>query len=362
METDDTGNYSQVDYLENADMAERCCAFVDSTTDIFTHIRPDGEMTTVTNTEEMTGRGREEFLETSLVEYIHPDDKARGIEAFESALTGEATSPVELRFRHGDGHWIWIESSTTPIPPEYDLEGVVTSTREITERKRREEELEETQAELEQSNEELQRQNRRLDQFASVISHDLRNPLNVASGRLELAREECDNEHLEAVVKPIDRMARMIDDLLTLTSSQHRAAKTRPVPIASRAFAAWATTETGDSELRILIEEEVEYEADPGLLDHIFENLFRNAVVHNQLPVTVTVDSLEDRPGFSVADDGIGIPSDQADDVFEDGYTTGGEGTGFGLTIVNEFVEAHGWQLAIEESEDGGARFEIYID
>lgn len=59
---------------------------------------------------------------------------------------------------------------------------------------------------------------------------------------------------------------------------------------------------------------------------------------------------------------GIGIPSDHADDVLEDGYTTGGEGTGFGLTIVNEFVKAHGWQIAITESEDGGARFEIYID
>ncbi|MFH5798474.1 sensor histidine kinase [Haladaptatus sp. CMAA 1911] len=358
---DDTGENTLATWLTDATVAERCYAFVDSTTDIFTHIRPDGEMTYVTNTEAMLGRSRQEFLETPLEEFIHPEDKARAIECFESALAGTAPSTVELQFRHGDGHWIWIESSASPIPSEYDLDGVVTVTRDVTERKRREQKLKATQTELEQSNEKLRRQNRRLDRFASVVSHDFRNPLSIANGRLRRARKEHDSKYLDAMVEPIDRMARMIDELRTLTMSQRRTTKTTPVSIGSRAETAWATTDTGDSELHVLIDRRTQYEADLGLLDHIFENLFRNAVNHNREPVTVTVGSLAGRAGFYVADDGTGIPSERVDDVLEYGYSTAGEGTGVGLTIVSEFVEAHGWELTIADSEDGGAKFEISI-
>lgn len=367
-EPDDTAKDTQATWLQDADTAgdadveDRSWAFVDSTTDIFTHIRPDGEMAYVTSTEEMLGRSTREFRETPLEEFIHPEDKERAVECFESALAGNAPMTVELRFRHGDGHWIWIESSASPIPSEYDLDGVVTVTREVTERKRREQKLKETQAKLERSNEKLQRQNRRLDRFASVVSHDFRNPLSVASGRLRQARKEHDSEYLDAMVEPIDRMARMIDELRTLTLSQRRDAETTPVSIGPRAEAAWAMTETGDSELRVRIDPDREYEADLGLLDHIFENLFRNAVVHNETPVTVTVGSLAERPGFYVADDGVGIPSERVDDVREYGYSTAGEGTGVGLTIVSEFVEAHDWEMAITDSEDGGARFEMYAE
>ncbi|KDE60178.2 histidine kinase [Halostagnicola sp. A56] len=310
----------------------------------------------------MLGRTTKEFLETPLEEFIHSEDKERAVECFESALAGTAPMTVELRFRHGDGHWIWIESSASPIPSEYDLDGVVTVTREVTERKRRERKLKETQAELKRSNEQLRRQNRRLDRFASVVSHDFRSPLSVATGRLRQAREEHDSESLDAMVEPVDRMARMIDELRTLTMSQRRDVKTTPVAIATRAEAAWAMTETGDSELRVRIDPDREYEADLGLLDHIFENLFRNAIVHNETPVTVTVGSLAERQGFYVADDGTGIPSERVETVLEYGYSTADEGTGDGLTIVSEFIEAQGWELAITGAVDGGARFEIRTD
>ena len=358
--SDDTGDYSRDDWFEFTDSPELYRAFVESTTDIFTHIDPDGEMTYVTSTEEMTGRSRQEFLETPLEAFLHPEDKERGLVCFKQALAGEPTKPVELRFRHRDGYWIWIETSTFPVPTGGDLEGIVTVSREITERKLREQEVEETQAELEQSNKMFRWQNRRLDRFASVVSHDLQNPLSVASGRLVLAGEECHNEHLDAIERALNRMASMIDELQTLLVTQHHVEETTLVSIAQRAKTAWETTDTGESNLDVLIDQDIQYEGNPGLLDHIFENLFRNAVVHNQTPVTVTVSGLENRSGFSVADDGTGIPSTRFDAVLEHGYTTEAEGTGFGLGIVNELVEAHGWELAITESEAGGARFEIY--
>jgi signal transduction histidine kinase len=92
----------------------------------------------------------------------------------------------------------------------------------------------------------------------------------------------------------------------------------------------------------------------------------RNAAEHgstgNQNPadgdgVTVTIGDLPD--GFSVADDGPGIPPDERDRVFDAGYSSGREGTGFGLAIVAEVAAAHGWSVTVTESETGGARVEL---
>ena len=82
-----------------------------------------------------------------------------------------------------------------------------------------------------------------------------------------------------------------------------------------------------------------------------------DAVEHGGRNVTVTVGDLAD--GFHVSDDGPGIPDEERDRVFESGYTTAREGTGFGLSIVAEIVEAHGWEVRATDSADGGARFEV---
>jgi len=75
--------------------------------------------------------------------------------------------------------------------------------------------------------------------------------------------------------------------------------------------------------------------------------------------VTVRVDTLADEAGFYVADDGPGIPPDDRERIFDHGYSTAAEGTGFGLAIVQQVVRAHGWTITVTESADGGARFEI---
>jgi signal transduction histidine kinase len=108
--------------------------------------------------------------------------------------------------------------------------------------------------------------------------------------------------------------------------------------------------------------------ADTDRLRHVFENLFRNAVDHNDPPLTVRVGLLDasEKPtddgqysGFFIEDDGNGIPEDEYDDIFSHGYTTNSDGTGFGLSIVEDVVEAHDWTISIAESHEGGARFEI---
>ncbi|MFB6172275.1 MAG: ATP-binding protein [Haloarculaceae archaeon] len=198
----------------------------------------------------------------------------------------------------------------------------------------------------------VRERNDQLDALASVLAHDLRNPLSVALGYAELLAED-DTEHAAEIVDALDRMDAILDDALTL-ARQSAPDGVEPVDLAAAAREAWATVETGDAMLAV--EGELAFLAAPGLLAQLFENLFRNAVVHAGPSVHVAVGALDD--GFYVADDGPGIPVEDRDAVFEAGYTTG-RGTGFGLSIVERVAAVHDWTVAVTESEDGGARFEV---
>ncbi len=204
---------------------------------------------------------------------------------------------------------------------------------------------------------ELERQNERLEQFANMVSHDLRNPLNVAAGRLDLARQAVDNEHLEAVDGALERMGELIDDLLKLARQGQPIDEMERVQLSNLVESCWDLVETAEAEL--VMEDDLRFEADPERVQQLLENLFRNAIDHVGSDVTIRVGRIEGERGFFVADDGPGIPAEDRDEVFESGYTTDEEGTGFGLAIVKEIADAHEWTVDVTESRNGGARFEI---
>ena len=203
----------------------------------------------------------------------------------------------------------------------------------------------------------LERQNAQLEQFASAASHDLRNPLNIASGHLDLARETGADEHFETVDENHDRMASIIEDVLVLAREGTFVEETEPIALDSLAVDCWKGVETGDAEL--VVDGEPTVEGDGRKLRHVFENLFRNSVEHGGENVTVEVGPLDD--GFYIADDGPGVPESEHEAVFEQGYS-GSDGTGFGLAIVESIAEAHGWTIRLTESRSGGARFEFVTD
>ncbi len=202
----------------------------------------------------------------------------------------------------------------------------------------------------------LTRKTERLEQFASFVSHDLRNPLNVANLRLELLAEETDSNHVDGLAGALDRMERLIDELLTLARQGETIGETEPVQLASVVRQAWSNVETSTATL--VCPADLTLQADRNRLTAVLENLVGNAVEHGGADVTVTVDVLDDEPGFYVADDGSGLPAD-TERLFESGYSTAANGTGFGLRIVKDIVEAHGWRVQVTESESGGARVEI---
>ena len=230
---------------------------------------------------------------------------------------------------------------------------------------------------------ERERQNERLEEFASVVSHDLRSPLGLARGRLELAHEDHLSEHHDDIQWALSRIDSMIDDLLTLARQGKVVDETTRVSLASIAEAAWR--EVDDGAAALVLGDLGGIEADPDRLQRLLGNLFRNAVEHGSTSppsqaqedavehgstssqaepedaadpsVTVQVQRLANG-GFAVADDGPGIPADDRDRVFESGYTTG-DGTGLGLAIVKTIAEAHGWTVSVTESDAGGARFVV---
>ncbi|WP_144798751.1 sensor histidine kinase [Halorubrum depositum] len=212
----------------------------------------------------------------------------------------------------------------------------------------------------------------RLDQFASVLAHDLRNPLGVAQGYVDLARKSTGNRHLDTAANALDRMEELIEDVLTMVRQGRTVESAEEVRLASVADGCWESVVTGESELRV--ETDLAIRAATDRLRRLFENLFRNSVEHGSASsrakpgdaiehggggVTVRVGALPDGAGFYVEDDGPGIPASERDSVFERGYSSESQGSGLGLAIVASVVQAHDWRIEVTDSPTGGTRFEI---
>ena len=206
-----------------------------------------------------------------------------------------------------------------------------------------------------QMEDELRQKTNELEDFANVVSHDLRNPLSVAIGHLDTIENEYDHQCIETIRSAHMRMQELIENILMLAKQGQRINELESVSLSNCVNESWVTTETKNATLQI--ESSRTIYADKNRLRQLFGNLIRNAIEHGGDEVTVTVGDIDS--GFYIEDDGPGIPEEERTDVFEAGHTMAENGTGFGLSIVNEIVEAHGWCIDVTEGCEGGARFEI---
>ncbi|WP_245998501.1 PAS domain S-box protein [Halalkalicoccus subterraneus] len=264
----------------------------------------------------------------------HPDDLPEVEEAMDRSIESKELYHTEFRMIHEDGEIVWAEVQGVVIDQENGPDRLLGLYHEITERKQREKQLE---------------------AFVSVVSHDLRNPLTVADGYLELAQEECESDELAHVAQAHDRMKKLIENLLTLAREGTEVSDTEPVDLAALLEHCWGNVATAEATLTIDIDDEIQ--ADRSRFQQLVENLFRNAVEHGGEDVTVTVGAVE--AGFYIEDTGPGIPEDIQDDMFNAGYSTTDDGIGFGLHIVKQVADAHDWTIHVIDGADGGARFEI---
>ena len=330
------------DVTKRQRLERRSRALVRNATDAILVMDPDGEVTYASpSTASVFGYEPADYVGQNALSLVHPDDLDRVTTALEECLEAEGEEvSVVYRYRHADGSWRWYDSRGRNLIHESAIDGVVVHTRDITERKARERALE--------------RQNERLEEFGSVLSHDLRNPLNVAQGYLDML-EDAEDDDVGMIENSLDRMERIIDDLQAMARYGREVNERERIDIASVVREAWGYVETGPASLRIEVDTVVD--ADRDRLLRLFENLIRNAVDHAGEDVAVTVGGMPD--GFYVADDGPGIPPDQWEQVFQSGHSTAHDGTGFGLAIVREIVESHGWDIRATNARNGGARFEV---
>jgi PAS domain S-box-containing protein len=340
------------DITERRRRERRFRKLIENASDLITVLDEDGTIVYQSpSVDPLLGYEHGETEGKSVFNRIHPDDREDLVAEFRRAVNDpEYTTRTEYRVRAADGEWRVHEMVGRNLLEDPDVEGFVVNARDVTERVERERALERT--------------NERLERFASIVSHDLRNPLNVAEGYVELL--EADGEAVEAIEDSHERMHRIIEDVLTLAREGAEVSDRDPVRLGALAEDAWDFVDTKDATLEVTDDGTVR--ADESRLSRALENLFRNAVEHGRRDVTITVGRIDDgnggsdatdEAGFYVADDGPGLPDDELGSPFEMGVTGSGDGTGFGLAIVADVVEAHGWEITAGESESGGARFDI---
>ena len=295
-----------------------------------------------TGAERIKGYSRDEVLGTHYRTFFVDDavDQGTPEQLLARAETERAIKGQGWRVRK-DGSRFWADFSLTALFDESDsLRGFAKVVQDAT-----------TQRQYEQT---LEQQTEQLGAFAEQVSHDIKNPLNVVLGNVELAREEYDSDHLDVAASAIERTFTTIDDLLALARDEEHANTVEDVHLAEIVKWCWQTIETTNETL--IVETEQTITAIPTRLKHIFDNLLGNAVEHGGEGVTVTVGDLEN--GFYIADNGTGIPEDERERVFEHGYSIN-DGTGLGLHLVQESVAVQGWNITVTQSETDGTRFEI---
>jgi len=283
-------------------------------------------------TDEMRGRTPTEVFGETVGEEL--DEKYNQCVEAGEPITYQEEVPVETGAR------FW-QTSLAPVVTDETVTKIIGITRDITDRVGRERQLED--------------QKQQLDEFAGVVSHDLRNPLGVAQGRLELLEHESDSEHLPPIRRALDRMDELIADTLVLAREGSVVADETTIPLSRLLDGCWKSVDTREAVL--VLEDDLTIRGDRSRLRHVFENLFRNAVEHGGSTVTVRVGRLGD-DGFYLEDTGAGVDGDTAE-LFDAGYSSADDGTGFGLTIVEQIAVGHGWTVEATEGSDGGARFEF---
>jgi signal transduction histidine kinase len=245
----------------------------------------------------------------------------------------------------GTDRYFKVKSTTAQVPTG-EAGGRIISLREVTE---------------------LKRTNKRLDQFAAMVSHDLRTPLNNAAIQTDRLADERSDGRIGSIKAELDRMEAIIDDMLRLARAGEDIEATEACSLRELVQEVFETVQTDGAKLDCRVGDAT-VEADPVRLFQLLENLFRNALDHNDTPLTVRVGTVgasgdgadpDVRAGFFIEDDGEGLSDSDRDEIFEHGYTTRRDGNGYGLSIVRSIVEAHGWEIHVTDGADGGARFEI---
>lgn len=353
---------------------ERYRTLVETAPDVIASISINDETILSLNPafDKLTGLMREEWLGRPQSELIHPDDLAHAQQLNMTMARGITPESFELRLRHADGHYIPFEFTAAPIFDHGRVIAIFSIGRDITERKRTEQEKDALSRQLMQSEKMAA-----VGQLAGGVAHEINNPLGVILGFSQsIIRRVKEDDPLYMPLSSIEREAKrcknLVQDLLTFS----RVGKTEKERcninevINSALTLVEAQTKVRSVELvREFGEGLPEALVSRNQLQQVIINLSNNAIdaiTHNG---TLTIRTrLVQRNGadyiqIEVQDNGNGIPKDIQNKIFEPFFTTKevGKGTGLGLSLVYEIVQKHQGIMELESAPGQGALFRILL-
>ena len=316
------------------------------------------------------------MLGSPVTDWVHPDDLARFSSALDSAKPQDDIR-VECRFRHADGTFRDAETIVSNLLDEPTVEAIVLNTRDITDRKRVEEQLREKNMELEKAG-------RAKDMFLASMSHELRTPLNAIIGftgvllmKLPGPLNEAQERQLSTVQRSGEHLLSIINDLLDLAKIESGAVELSLevidcVQVAESVVASLQSLADA-KHLRltsVLPSSPVLVRSDARALGQILINLVNNAIKFTDAGVVdVSLDAPPGgQPRIRVSDTGEGIDSHDMAGIFkafERGKATNGgpyrEGTGLGLHICGRLAELIGARIDIESGRGVGSVFTVWL-
>ena len=351
----------------------------------------------------VTGYSPEELFTTDFATRVHPDDLSRVEATREQNLRGEQTC-IEWRSRHHDGHYLWMETSANPVHgASGNVTLIVCCSRDITERKRLDDEFHRFATELEASQGRIEQQaaelrtaqqhadlaNRAKSEFLANMSHEIRTPMTAILGFADLLLTE---EHwsrspdertgaLDAIRRNGEHLLRIINDILDLSKIEAGRMTIETVPTSVRSLVAdvistlqFRATEKGLSLTADCARDVPEIVGtDPTRLRQILMNLVGNAIKFTETgSVRISIrhktgDRAQPKLQFEVIDSGVGIALDNLPRLFQpftqaDASTTRRYGgTGLGLTISKRMTEMLNGELTVSSQPGRGSTFAATI-
>jgi PAS domain S-box-containing protein len=305
---------------------------------------------------DVLGYRPEVLVGKSIYSWVHPED----IEHVREGIRSKGQ--VEYRYRHANGAYVWLETlSNLLFENSAEANGIIFASRDITERKQAQRELEEL--------------NRLKTEFLSTAAHELRTPLTSIRGFTEiLLMRELDaprrKQYMTLISEQAAQLGRLIDDLLDISRLEATRTMTlnmEPVQIRDLIDQAVKPFVESSPRHQFLVEGSEgcpSIVGDPARLAQVLTNLVGNAVKYSPKGGTIRVRAqpTSDHVELSVQDEGIGISPEQQVHLFEkfyraDASNTAIGGTGLGLNISKQIVELHGGQIWVKSEYGVGTTF-----
>ncbi len=353
-------------------------SLIEASLDPLVTIAPDGKITDVnTATEKVTGRSRRELIGTDFSDYFTDPEKARA--GYQRVFREGSVQDYELEIRHREGSLTPVVYNATVYRDEGgDVVGVFAAARDITERRKAEEEIRRLNESLERRVRErtadLEAANKEMEAFTYSVSHDLRAPLRHVDGFSRLLSEEFGPQlseearhYLERITQGTRQMGQLIDDLLNLSRVGRAELRLQITGLGAlvEEIIGELKAENPGRPIEWRVGALPYIECDPSLMKQVLANLLSNAVKFSrprQAPVIEVGTSRQDgTEAVFVRDNGVGFSMKYADKLFgvfqRLHRPQDFEGTGVGLATVQRILQKHGGHAWGEGELNQGATF-----